>query len=281
VVVTRNFGSQLLIEENVDFAEDMTAMDVLQQVAEVETKYGGGFVDAINGIGSSYEESNGQKKDWLFYINGISVRTGAEGYTLHEGDIQHWDFREWSFRQFIPAIIGDFPEPFVHGYHGIIYPTVVVYQDGWQESAEQIADSLNQLGVSNIATSSIDELSVQDKETANLVLLGTSDHLFIEEANQAWGKLGFYTRFYNGYLEVYNAAGDLIAENGAGTGVIQATQSPWNPKGTGACENVVWLVSGTDEDGVEEAVDTLVNHYEDLKYAFSVVVDNGKLIRIP
>ena len=115
VLVTRDFGSQLVIEENVDFKEGLTAMDALQQVAEVETKYGGGFVDAINSIGPGNEESNGQKKDWLFYMNGISVKTGAEGYVLYEGDIEHWDFREWSFRQFIPAIIGEFPEPFLHG----------------------------------------------------------------------------------------------------------------------------------------------------------------------
>ncbi|GAI85551.1 unnamed protein product, partial [marine sediment metagenome] len=36
--------------------------------------------------------------------------------------------------------------------------------------------------------------------------------------------------------------------------LIQATQNPWNPKGIGACENVVWLVSGTDEAGVKDAI---------------------------
>ena len=62
IVVTRDFGSQIIVEEKVALTEGVTAMDALQQVAEVKTKYDGGFVDAINGIGPGDEESNGQKK---------------------------------------------------------------------------------------------------------------------------------------------------------------------------------------------------------------------------
>ncbi|MFC2045584.1 DUF4430 domain-containing protein [Chloroflexota bacterium] len=281
VVVTRDFGSLLLVEENLAMESNMTALDALQQVTEVETKYGGGFIDSINDISSSNEGSNGEKKDWFFYINGLSVKTGAKEYTLHDGDVEYWDFRDWSFRQFIPALIGGFPEPFLHGYGGIIYPTVVVYQDGWEETAGQVADSLSQLGVSDISTSSVTELPAERKESANLILLGTSNHQLIAEINQAWDRLGFYAHFHDNYLKAYNSAGDLIAENGAGSGVIQATQSPWNPKGIGVCENVVWIISGTDTDGVAAAVDTLVNHYSDFKYAYSVLLDNGELIKVP
>ena len=64
-------------------------------------------------------------------------------------------------------------------------------------------------------------------------------------------------------------------------GVIQATQSPWNPTGIGASQNVVWMVSGLDETGVKNAVDTLVNHYDDCEYACAVVVAGGGIIKVP
>ena len=107
VVITRDFGKKVLLEQTVEIEPDTNAMDALQRVADVETKYGGGFIRAINGIGSEYEV--GSERDWFFYINGIQSNIGALDYKLHDGDIQHWDFHDWSFRQFIPAIIGDFP----------------------------------------------------------------------------------------------------------------------------------------------------------------------------
>jgi hypothetical protein len=63
--------------------------------------------------------------------------------------------------------------------------------------------------------------------------------------------------------------------------VIQATQNPWNPKGLGACENVVWVVSGMDRGQVLDAVDTLINHYEEVRYAYAGVIINGQISKVP
>jgi len=281
VVVTRDFGKVVLLEKTIEIGEDTTALEALQQVAEVETKYGGGFVNAINGISSEYQGVNQQKKDWLFYINGISVSTGAKDYILRDGDIQHWDFHDWGFRQFIPAIIGCFPEPFLHGYGGVVYPTIIAYQDGWEKDAERIADRLSQLGVGSVSTKNIGELLAEERESSNLILLGNIDCQPVEELNQIWDRLGFYVRFTDGSLKVFNQKGDCAAEYDAGAGVIQATQSPWNPMGIGVCQNVVWTLSGLDEAGVNTAVDTLVNRYSDFEYAYAVVIANEEIIRVP
>ena len=281
VVVTTDFGQVVLVEKAVDIEENTTALDALQQVAEVNTKYGGGFVDAINGISSEYKGANGKKKDWFFYINGMSSKLGANDYVLHDGDIEQWDFRDWSFRQFIPATIGNLPEPFIHGYGGVVYPTVVAYQDGWEEQAGQIAVKLTDFGVESICTKNANELSADEKESSNLILLGASNWQLMEELNQAWDRLGFYVRFEEGNLNVFDSKGDLAAIYGAGTGVIQVTQSPWNPKGVGACENIVCVVSGPDESGVKAAASALVNCYNDFKYAYALVVVGEELIRVP
>lgn len=283
VIVTQDFGSELMLDGSITVSEGSNAMDALKQVAEIETAYGGGFVNAINGVWSGYTGSHSAKEDWFIIANGILTNTGALDYTLHSGDVERWDFHDWSFQQFIPAIVGHFPEPFLHGYEGKVYSTIVVYQGDLKEEAEDIATKLSQLGVESVSAKSVIELSEDEKESCNLILLGDMDCELISELNQKWKKLGFFAYFEAGKLVVLNPNGELVAEYGAGSGLIQATQSLWNPKGIGCCENVVWMVSGTDEAGVKNAVDALINHYTDteFQYAFAVVIANGEIIKVP
>jgi len=92
VIVTQNFSQELMRDESVTLDNGSTAMDALQQVANVETKYGGRFVEAIDYVRSQYPEAN---KDWFFYINDTLMNVGAAAYVLHDGDVVHWDFHEW------------------------------------------------------------------------------------------------------------------------------------------------------------------------------------------
>ena len=281
VVATQNFGQELMFDKVVELRGNMCAMDALKQVAEIETAYGGGFVNAINGVCTQYTGSHSAKMDWFIYANGILTNVGALDYILYPGDVEHWDFRDWSFRHFIPAIIGDFPEPFMHGYEGEVRSTIVVYQANLKKEAEDVAGKLSQLGVGSISSKSINELSGGEKEFCNLILLGDVDCELISELNQVWKRLGFYAYLNAGNIVTLNAKGEVAAEYGAKSGLIQATQNLWNPKGIGVCENVVWMVSGTDEAGVKSAIDVLINHYTEFQYAYAVVIADGEIIKVP
>lgn len=92
VIVSQDFNSTLILDELVKLDDGSTAMDALQQVANVETKHGGRFVEAIDYVRSQYPEAN---KDWFFYINDTLMNRGAAAYILHDGDVEHWDFHEW------------------------------------------------------------------------------------------------------------------------------------------------------------------------------------------
>jgi hypothetical protein len=81
-----------MLDKLVTLDDGSTAMDALQRVATVETKYVGGFVEAINGVRSQYPGTN---KDWFYYVNEVSPNVGAAAYILHDGDVVHWDFHEW------------------------------------------------------------------------------------------------------------------------------------------------------------------------------------------
>ncbi|MCK9358039.1 MAG: hypothetical protein M0R22_12985, partial [Dehalococcoidia bacterium] len=68
----------------------------------------------------------------------------------------------------------------------------------------------------------------------------------------------------------------------AATGIVTATQSPWNPKGTGACENVVVVVSGCDAAGVRAAARALVDSHEQfLTWCGAVVDADGNMLPVP
>lgn len=281
LVVTRDFGSDILLEERVTLAPDTTAMEALQAVATVETKYGGGFVNAINGLSSTYEGEDNSQKDWLFYINGMSSSTGAKEYILRDGDIEHWDFREWSYHHYVPAIVGAFPEPFRNGQGGKWKPTVITYEEQFADQAHGIAGMLQEEGIAEVSAVSFNQLSAASREQCHLILVGGADNEFIAELNAAHRKLGFYAHFQENKLVVLDAAGAVAGEYGPGSGIIQATQNPWHPKGTGAGESAVLMVSGTDSAGVNNAAEKLLTGTADLRHAYAAVITTGKTIRIP
>ena len=281
VVVTQNFGQEPMFDERLEVMPDTSAMAALIEVAEVETAYGGGFVNAINGIRSGYSGREKTKTDWFFYVNGIQSNAGALDYKLHDGDVQHWDFHSWGFRHFIPAIISSFPAAFQNGYGGKVSPTLIICQDSVKGDAENLEKKLVKLGAEDVSLRSYREVTVNEKESSNLILVGLPDNSLISELNQNWQRLGFFAYFEKGSLIVLDSTGEVTARYGAGAGLVQATQNPWNPKGIGACENVVWLVSGTDEAGVENALDALLNHHGEFQYACAVVVADGEIIKVP
>ncbi len=275
VVVTQDFGSQVVLDKYVLPKKDESALEVLQRIAEVETKYGGGFVVGINGIRSRYPK---ERSDWFFYVNGILANVGAGGYKLRPGDVEHWDFHGWGFNAFIPAIIGSFPQPFLSGYGGKVRPTVIVHQPGFRQIAEKLRDTLTRLGVKEIHLQTT--ALAPEKQHCHLILLGTQKFGPLRELNRNYKKLGFFFKFEDDEgAVVFDSRGKATGVKSVG--VIQATQNPWSAKGVGAGESAAWMISGTDEAQVRAAADTLAEHWEQLGCAFAIALINQKIIRLP
>jgi hypothetical protein len=125
VWVTRDRGAKVLLVRRVPAG--LTAMQGLRRVADVKTRYGGRFVQTINGI----EGSLSARRDWFYFVNGYEADRGAAEYRLHAGDVEWWDYRSWATpaREHVPVVIGAFPEPFLHGYAGKRRPAVVISSD--------------------------------------------------------------------------------------------------------------------------------------------------------
>jgi hypothetical protein len=277
VVVTRDFGRELVLERETVIEPGTSAMEALQAVAEVATKYGGRFISSIRGIAGG----NGGTEDWFIYINGIAANVGAGDIVLRAGDVEHWDFRDWSYRQFIPAIIGDYPQPFRSGSGADALPTLVVYEEPFAAEAGSLVEALEKDGVAPVSAVGSDTLSGDARGRSNLIIIAGPGNALVSEMNKAHKQLGLYAYFDEGGIVVLDAKGELSAEYGPGTGLLQATQNPWNPRGVGAGENVAWTVTGVDADGVRSAAAALVNNGDGLRRAFAAVVSEGGIVRIP
>ena len=119
--VTRDRGATVLLVRSVPAG--LTAMEALDREADIQTRYGGRFVQSIEGV----EGDLSRRRDWFWFVNGIEADRSAADYRLHPGDVEWWDLRSWRSRMREPVVVGAFPEPFLHGYDGQVRPAAVRY----------------------------------------------------------------------------------------------------------------------------------------------------------
>ena len=142
--VTRDRGAELLVDVKVDAGQSL--LRALAAEADVETRYGGRFVQSVNGI----EGSLGEQRDWFWFVNGYEGDRGAAAYTLRDGDVAWLDYRAWAREGEARVVVGAFPEPFLHGYSGKTRAAVVRFE-GSRARATRFAhtigaDSIEPLG---------------------------------------------------------------------------------------------------------------------------------------
>lgn len=118
--ITRDRGAEVI--KTADVPAGISAMEALRREADVDTRYGGRFVQAIDGIKGSI----GEQRDWFYFVNGYEADISAADYRLHDGDVLWFDYRSWAEEMRVPVAVGAFPEPFVHGYGGKRRSVVVV-----------------------------------------------------------------------------------------------------------------------------------------------------------
>jgi hypothetical protein len=132
--VTRDRGAEVVLSTTVPAG--ISALEALRRKAEVETRYGGRFVQAIDGIKGDIAAQH----DWFYFVNGYEADISAADYELHDGDVLWWDHRSWEGQMRQPVVVGAFPEPFLHGWGGKKRPAVVLYRDErLKETAAKLA----------------------------------------------------------------------------------------------------------------------------------------------
>src|SRR5579862_1407803 len=143
LTVTGNFGTERIgsvTEKRVPGSE--TVMRMLERHFTVGTRYGGGFVESIDG-----HAGTSSRRDWFYYVNGIQGGRGAAGTPVHKGDRIWWDLHDWTATDSIPAVVGSFPEPFVNGSGGRRLPTVLECASDTEAACTRVTDELGKLKI--------------------------------------------------------------------------------------------------------------------------------------
>ncbi|NPA75337.1 MAG: DUF4430 domain-containing protein [Euryarchaeota archaeon] len=242
IIISTDFGAHTLLRENV--IANISVMAALQKIASVKTAYGGKFVVAINNI-----TSNPQKYlAWFYYVNGILANVGATEYIIHKGDVIRWDFHYWGNAMLLSAEIQDFPYMLTNGYSGKTYNTTIAYDPIFKNAAITLHKNLKNLGL-NCTIVPVSELTEKEKGHDNLILISRNSSLVTNLFNN-YKNLGLKYRMSGDYVVDWNGTryhGDFA----------EAIQSPFNPKGTSACENVLIIISGTGN--LEDAINALTS----------------------
>jgi hypothetical protein len=269
--VTRDFGrTNLHVDASKDgVRESDTVMRFLQGAAKVTTRYGGGFVQSIDGLAGNQTA----ERDWFYYVNGSEASVGAADLKLSPGDIVQWDYHNWHATQHIPAIVGAYPEPFVHGMKGKRLPTRIECEEDSSNACNVVGDALDKEGV-NVTSSPIgspasdQSLRVVVARFSVVKQLGAARALTLGPATS-----GVYARFDTSgrKLTLLDSAGRPARVAPPGTGLIAATQQPSQP--------ITWLVTGVDAAGVERAARAL--DAARLRSAFAVAVTPTSVVRLP
>ena len=241
--VTRDFGRERLGSAREDkLREDQTVMRLLRSHFDVDTRFGGRFVQKLKGLSGKGAE---EQVDWFYFVNGFEASVGASDYELSPGDVVQWDYRRWDGSMRVPAIVGAFPEPFLRGRKGERFPVRVECADAAGAACREVKRRLERLGIHASGAA----LGATGTENVLRVVVGPWHRAKLVRAVAALDgeprESGVFARFRNDRptLELLDGGGEVVREAPPGTGLVAALA----PNDT-TCS---WLVTRVDERGVE------------------------------
>jgi len=274
LTVTRDFGARGLVAlQRAKTAGSDTVMRALQRnVDEVRTRYGGGFVQAIDGVAGGRRD--GRPVDWFIYVNGIQSDKGATAVDVHGGDRIWWDHHDWGATPDVPAVVGSFPEPFLHGSGGRRLPVRVECAAPQSRQCDTVAGKLTKLGV--VAGRS--NLGRTPAQETLRVLVGPWKRLRGRDAeadsiDSGPRTSGVFARFERAgdRLVVLDARARPARTLGAASGLVAATRVEGRQP--------VWYVTGTDDAGVTSAARAFDESA--LSDSFALAIAGDLPVRVP
>jgi hypothetical protein len=267
LTVTRDFGARVLLPTRAPKVRGQeTVMSLLARNAKITTRYGGGFVEAIDGLSGGSEA--GEPIDWFYYVNGVEATKGAAETNVHRGDAIWWDRHDWSQADTVPAVVGSFPEPFLSGIGGKRLPVRVECVQPLAEACQTARRRLRSVSVPAAVAAMSSGYSPHTLRLVVGLFSAISADPSARRLEQGPRSSGVYARFApNGAsLTLLDAHGRATRTLGAGAGFVAATR-----RGDDA---PVWLVTGTDPTGLQRAAEALDE--ASLRDHFALVLPSGE-----
>jgi hypothetical protein len=271
--VTRDFGHKELGSTKLDSVrESETVMRMLRSGFEVTTRFGGRFVQSIDGLEG---QGAGGQADWFYWVNGLEADKGAAEWEVLPGDRIQWDHRDWGAAMRIPAIVGAYPEPFANGSEGKRRPVRVECERVGSPACSDARTRLNDVGVSTSGSSlgapgteAVTRLVVARWPRARIVRGAAG----LEDGPEATGVFARFTPDGD-TLELLDEKGRTArrVRRGDGVGLVLALQ----PR----ADELVWIVTALDDEGLAAGVRALDERK--LRNAFAVAATGDRIEKLP
>jgi hypothetical protein len=278
LTITHDYGAEkVLSTSESDPAESETVLRFLDREAEIATRYGGGFVQSINGVAGGI--SAGRTSDWFFFVNGVESDVGAAEVPVRGGDRIWWDYRDWTDAMRAPAVVGSWPEPFAQASSGADRLPVRVVCAGLKPACGKVAERLGDEGV-DASIETPRAAARAEREAPGLrLLVGPWPAIDADPAARQLDRgpatSGVFARFEragDGWrLVELDQAADAVARLGGGASLVAAVRDGDDPP--------TWLVTGTDAAGVERAAATLDS--DDLADHYAIATAGGAPVALP
>ena len=235
--------------------EEATVDELLESVANVTHIRGSKIPFSIDGV----ERMPMEGTWWCLFVNGLPYIQPDE-YQLHDREFVLFTYdrsigvMNYFFR---PRPVLQYPEPFLHGSEGTVPNTTIVYPAGFEGDADTIRNQLIDYGVVNVTTSRVGDMTGNQTENDNLVLLGTHDtNDLIREVSESYYLVGLPVYFKDGLMhdsttrDVYSAGG-----------MVAACDNPYD-NSPGYVSHMdagpsIFMVAGIDDDSAHAAASLL------------------------
>jgi hypothetical protein len=267
LLVTRDFGRTALVRtDHPEVRGADTVMRLTQRNAKVTTRFGGGFVQSIDGVAGG--QRHGRPVDWFLYVDGVLSERGAADVRVRDGARIWWDHHDWgSGPAGGSAVVGSFPAPFRAAATGLACvpartPACTAARDALTRAGARVKD-------------------VDPREAGRgdepVVLVGTYDAIrsapgakTLVHGPQASGVYARPARDGRS-IALLDERGRHTRTLRAGAGLVAATSDAGRPP--------VWSVTGTDAAGVRAAAAAL--DAATLRGRFAVAIAGGEATALP
>jgi hypothetical protein len=243
----------------------------LQRSFDVETRFGGGFVQQINGVAGG--QRAGRPVDWFYYVNGVLAREGASSTEVRPGDRVWWDRHDWSVTNTIPAVVGSFPEPFVSGLDGERLSTRIECDRAVDAACDAVQKKLIDLGLPVGKSVAGTEGGAENLRVVVGLWPRIREDRALQQIERGPRVSGVYARVARDgrTIQALDPRGRTVRRLGAGTGLVAATR--WRE------EPPTWVVTGTDAAGVAQAARALDESV--LNEKFALAISDGLPVALP
>jgi hypothetical protein len=207
--------------------------------------------------------------DWFLFVNG--VEHGDAHQELAPGDRLQWDYRSTAAGGDVPAIVGAFPEPLLHGTGGKRRPVRLECDTAAAAACKAVDERLRAVGV--FATRST--LGAPGTQSVIRVVVGLWPRVAVTAAmlEDAPRESGVFARFASGGLQLLDEDGRAVrtVRPGDGTGLVAAVR----PRE----DELVWIVTALDHEGLTAAADSLTGSR--LRDAYAVAATGPATEKLP